>query len=694
MSQQQQQEQEQEEEEEEEEDDDFEDERVTTLLVDFREEEEEEKRVKRRNHGVDEVVVFGKSSSSSSSWNDDDDDDDDDDNNINIKTHRWRGKSPLRDKSSLKHFVEILLRWIKEEGEVERRPRSKKIVLLAGGDGCAGVKLLRVFQLCLGLLRRRRRRKQHLQKTTTTIAMIIEHEKLVPVMKTNGNRQDWLRVRNTHSGGGFDAFEWGCGIIASEKANLGWRAEVKRLAKTFAENSGMTYQEDETALTMVSSSSSHFFRAADDEEEEEEDTRDYFPSVHLRVREQLLEVSNDISNLFRDNREKYRSDDGSNFFVVVESTRERYDDFKRWHYVTSLPTLHGVYLEVVGKADDDKDDDERNLIGYASFHTEQAPPQFENVVDNLNASKVQRFCVVNRLVVNPKFRGKGVKELLLRAGCDLYHAKGIPCRITTSAYTAKVSLDACKLLAFERFKSRKDTGKERSSGKRKIVVNVPTSTQKCKEADDDNDEKKEREVKRDVLRTLNALTPDSCAKLTPKLRETFDALSENDLTYVSGYVISLARLAPQLRKLLADAVLGTRLENLVRKDAQKEIEKLSTSSSFHLSEEEVSARVRFLNAFVSEMNSEKNAARYLGAKDSALAMTRRDVFTAAKRDMSALRIVEEDSNIFADVKRGQRSGWSYIYIGNPVTRRIDGKNFTFDGETNRFISSSNMLECN
>ena len=667
-----------------EEDDDFEDERV--LLVDFREEEEEEKSNKRR---MDEVVVFGKSSSSSSSRNDDDDDDDD-----NIKTHRWRGKSPLRDKSSLKHFVEILLRWIKEEGEVERRPRSKKIVLLAGGDGCAGVKLLRVFQLCLGLLRRRRRRKQHLQKTTTTIAMIIEHEKLVPVMKTNGNRQDWLRVRNTHSGGGFDAFEWGCGIIASEKANLGWRAEVKRLAKTFAENSGMTYQEDETALTMVSSSSSHFFRAADDEEEEEEDTRDYFPSVHLRVREQLLEVSNDISNLFRDNREKYRSDDGSNFFVVVESTRERYDDFKRWHYVTSLPTLHGVYLEVVGKADDDKDDDERNVIGYASFHTEQAPPQFENVVDNLNASKVQRFCVVNRLVVNPKFRGKGVKELLLRAGCDLYHAKGIPCRITTSAYTAKVSLDACKLLAFERFKSRKDTGKERSSGKRKIVVNVPTSTQKCKEADDDNDEKKEREVKRDVLRTLNALTPDSCAKLTPKLRETFDALSENDLTYVSGYVISLARLAPQLRKLLADAVLGTRLENLVRKDAQKEIEKLSTSSSFHLSEEEVSARVRFLNAFVSEMNSEKNAARYLGAKDSALAMTRQDVFTAAKRDMSALRIVEEDSNIFAEVKRGQRSGWSYIYIGNPVTRRIDGKNFTFDGETNRFISSSNMLECN
>ena len=195
-------------------------------------------------------------------------------------------------------------------------------------------------------------------------------------------------------------------------------------------------------------------------------------------------------------------------------------------------------------------------------------------------------------------------------------------------------------------------------------MNVPTSIKMQRSRR--RQRREEGEKSRGVLRTLNALTPDSC-KAHAKASKP-DALSENDLTYVSGYVISLARLAPQLRKLLADAVLGTRLENLVRKDAQKEIEKLSTSSSFHLSEEEVSARVRFLNAFVSEMNSEKNAARYLGAKDSALAMTRRDVFTAAKRDMSALRIVEEDSNIFADVKRGQRSGWSYIYIGNPVTK--------------------------
>ena len=344
--------------------------------------------------------------------------------------------------------------------------------------------------------------------------------------------------------------------------------------------------------------------------------------------------------------------------------------------------MHGVYLEVV-KANDD----ENLIIGYASFHTEQAPPQFENVVDTLNASKVQRFCVVNRLVVNPKFRGKGVKELLLRAGCDLYHMKGIPCRITTSAYTAKVSLDMCGLLAFERFKSRKDTGKERSSGKRKIIVNVSPAQESDDENSDDFESKKE--VKRDILRTLNALTPDSSAKLTPKLRQTFDVLSEDDKTSVSGYIISLARLAPQYRKLLADAVLGTRLESIVRKDAQKEIEKLSTSSYF-LSEEEVSARMRFLNSFVDEMNFKKGSTRYLGAKDSALAMTRQDVFTSAKQDMKTLRIVDEDSsdsiNNNANVKRGQRSGWSYVYIGTPFTRRYDGHKFTFDTETNRFCS--------
>ena len=621
---------------------------TTTLAIDFteeeeEEEEEEEKRWRKaigKDFDDDEVVLKVVKMCGGDSKREHD---------KNTYYYAWKGKSPLRDASSLKHFAEILL------GEDQKHHST--IALLLGGKGCQGAKILRAFQLYLGLAASKRRGAR-------TITMSIERKNIVPAQRTNGNRHDWLRVKHTNG-----SFEWGSDIIEDTER---WQREVRRLAKTIAESvDGITFREDEEMMTMTCTSSS-----SSQLKDEEECFR--FPSVQLRIKEQLREVSDDIAKLFREKRERYRND----AFVVVESTRERYEGFKKWHYVESLPTMHGVYLEVV-KANDD----ENLIIGYASFHTEQAPPQFENVVDTLNASKVQRFCVVNRLVVNPKFRGKGVKELLLRAGCDLYHMKGIPCRITTSAYTAKVSLDMCGLLAFERFKSRKDTGKERSSGKRKIIVNVPPAQESDDENSDDFESKKE--VKRDILRTLNALTPDSSAKLTPKLRQTFDVLSEDDKTSVSGYIISLARLAPQYRKLLADAVLGTRLESIVRKDAQKEIEKLSTSSYF-LSEEEVSARMRFLNSFVDEMNFKKGSTRYLGAKDSALAMTRQDVFTSAKQDMKTLRIVDEDSsdsiNNNANVKRGQRSGWSYVYIGTPFTRRYDGHKFTFDTETNRFCS--------
>ena len=634
--------------------------RTTTLAVDFteeeeEEEEEEEKRWRKATTTTRKLCIFfGRR-----------DDANDDDEVVkvvkmcggdskrerdNTYYYAWKGKSPLRDASSLKHFAEILL------GEDQKQYST--IALLCGGVGCQGAKMMRAFQLFLGLAASKRRGAR-------TITMSIERKNIVPAQRTNGNRHDWLRVKHTNG-----SFEWGSGIIEDAER---WQREVRRLAKTIAGSvDGITFREDEETMTMTCTSSS-----SSQLKDEEECFR--FPSVQLRIKEQLREVSDDIAKLFREKRERYRND----AFIVVESTRERYEGFKKWHYVESLPTMHGVYLEVV-KANDD----ENLIIGYASFHTEQAPPQFENVVDTLNASKVQRFCVVNRLVVNPKFRGKGVKELLLRAGCDLYHMKGIPCRITTSAYSAKVSLDMCGLLAFERFKSMKDTGKERSSGKRKIIVNVPPAQKSDDENSDDFESKKE--VKRDILRTLNALTPDSSAKLTPKLRQTFDVLSEDDKTSVSGYIISLARLAPQYRKLLADAVLGTRLESIVRKDAQKEIEKLLSTSSYFLSEEEVSARMRFLNSFVDEMNFKKGSTRYLGAKDSALAMTRQDVFTSAKQDMKTLRIVDEDSsdsiNNNANVKRGQRSGWSYVYIGTPFTRRYDGHKFTFDTETNRFCS--------
>ena len=587
--------------------------RTTTLAVDFTEEEEEEEEEKRWRKATTTTtrklcIFFGRRDDA----NDDDDEvvkvvkmcgGDSKRERDNTYYYAWKGKSPLRDASSLKHFAEILL------GEDQKQYST--IALLCGGVGCQGAKMMRAFQLFLGLAASKRRGAR-------TITMSIERKNIVPAQRTNGNRHDCLRVKHTNG-----SFEWGSGIIEDAER---WQREVRRLAKTIAGSvDGITFREDEETMTMTCTSSS-----SSQLKDEEECFR--FPSVQLRIKEQLREVSDDIAKLFREKRERYRND----AFIVVESTRERYEGFKKWHYVESLPTMHGVYLEVV-KANDD----ENLIIGYASFHTEQAPPQFENVVDTLNASKVQRFCVVNRLVVNPKFRGKGVKELLLRAGCDLYHMKGIPCRITTSAYSAKVSLDMCGLLAFERFKSMKDTGKERSSGKRKIIVNVPPAQKSDDENSDDFESKKE--VKRDILRTLNALTPDSSAKLTPKLRQTFDVLSEDDKTSVSGYIISLARLAPQYRKLLADAVLGTRLESIVRKDAQKEIEKLLSTSSYFLSEEEVSARMRFLNSFVDAMNFKKGSTRYLGAKDSALAMTRQDVFTSAKQDMKTLRIVDEDS---------------------------------------------------
>ena len=255
--------------------------------------------------------------------------------------------------------------------------------------------------------------------------MSIERKNIVPAQRTNGNRHDWLRVKHTNG-----SFEWGSDIIEDAER---WQREVRRLAKTIAESvDGITFREDEETMTMTCTSSS-----SSQLKDEEECFR--FPSVQLRIKEQLQEVSDDIAKLFREKRERYRND----AFVVVESTRERYEGFKKWHYVESLPTMHGVYLEVV-KANDD----ENLIIGYASFHTEQAPPQFENVVDTLNASKVQRFCVVNRLVVNPKFRGKGVKELLLRAGCDLYHMKGIPCRITTSGVFSESKLRHVRTTCF------------------------------------------------------------------------------------------------------------------------------------------------------------------------------------------------------------------------------------------------------
>ena len=93
--------------------------------------------------------------------------------------YAWKGKSPLRDASSLKHFAEILL------GEDQKHHST--IALLCGGVGCQGAKMVRAFQLYLGLAASKRRGAR-------TITMSIERKNIVPAQRTNGNRHDWLRV--------------------------------------------------------------------------------------------------------------------------------------------------------------------------------------------------------------------------------------------------------------------------------------------------------------------------------------------------------------------------------------------------------------------------------------------------------------------------------------------------------------------
>ena len=85
---------------------------------------------------------------------------------------KWKGKTPLRDKSSLRHFLDTIA--------AEKR-RRKEIVLLCGGEGCKGVNILRAFQLFLGLSSR--------CLWTTRVTMRVAHKTLIPVVKTNGNRR-------------------------------------------------------------------------------------------------------------------------------------------------------------------------------------------------------------------------------------------------------------------------------------------------------------------------------------------------------------------------------------------------------------------------------------------------------------------------------------------------------------------------
>ena len=312
-------------------------------------------------------------------------------------------------------------------------------------------------------------------------------------------------------------------------------------------------------------------------------------------------------------------------------------------------------------------------IGYVSFHTEEGPEQYKNVTRSSTFySTAQQFCVVNRLIVNPDFISQGVKEVLLRAGCNAYHRIGIPCRIKTSSYSAKISLEKCPLLVFEKIKCRRDTGKEKkSNGGRKTIVNVPAVGVQ----DYENDDNDVFVSKKAILRWLNSLSPDTFDKLEPKLKKAFNEIGAEDLAAIAGFVLKIAR--SQFRKILADVVRGTKLEIHVKALASGSI-----SNSFDR---------RFTLAFLDELERTRDRTE-LKPHERALAMKRQEVHEIARAEFKNLRIIEEDDGKIEaasrSVKRGDRAGWSFIYVGSPLI--CGSKSFTFNRETNSLIVSKNF----
>ena len=63
--------------------------------------------------------------------------------------------------------------------------------------------------------------------------------------------------------------------------------------------------------------------------------------------------------------------------------------------------------------------------------------------------RVVEVAMVDRLVVLPEARGKGAKEVLLRALGDAYHSLGFPMRLRTASEKVAGSLSRCPLLCLE-----------------------------------------------------------------------------------------------------------------------------------------------------------------------------------------------------------------------------------------------------
>jgi hypothetical protein len=578
----------------------------------------------------------------------------------NENVYRWKG-NPLENRKSFVRFCSALSR---EKLPIiillrERRYKTKTMKEL--------IRFMEVYA--------------HLSNEGIRCAVVIanDDEKKIEEsssIKRNNERHRLYRWR------GNDGFMFGCSAKAVHDS---WGEEMRRLYKKVTEFvDGEYYERDETCVMLLNNNMNM-----------KKTNIELYQNICLDVPEQLQEVSQDIVNLIRSRikeRDNDNYDDNNACYKVAISTRERFDMFKQWHYVETLPSLYGVYLEIqIGNELD------TTPIAYISFHTEEAPPNFKCVASSVDMSVAQEFAVVDRLVVNPEYRKKGLKELLLKIGCDAFHERGIPCRIKTSSSSASSALNKCKeILAFEKFKTSKDTGKEKSSGRRMIIVNVPAQ-QSHKASNTSCDKGEGKDMRKDVARWLNALSPDTCDKLTPKIRTIFDNITnDEDRVFVSEFALRLISMSPIFRKLISACVKGTRLECFLRERLAEEIKKLSTTeenAAALLSEEERSARKRFLCAFLENINDigdssySLSSSSFLFTKENACALSRQQVFDEFKQELKNIRIVDEDKSLasHAAVKRGQRAGWSFFYVGSPLIRRDDKRKFMFDSSSNAFI---------
>ena len=189
-----------------------------------------------------------------------------------------------------------------------------------------------------------------------------------------------------------------------------------------------------------------------------------FPPVVLSVVQQLkvlrAEVDASLSRLppawLRPRADCGEPGDGSAAAVRVElvpSTAARYAEggYSQHHYVPELPSAHAAAYELRlvpaddGDADADADADTR--VGYISILAEgsQEPTRlFPTAVAHRELCAAQ----VERLVVLPPWRGRGAKEVLLRA-CGGFARSGYPVRVKTRSEAVQAVFMRCSLLAYE-----------------------------------------------------------------------------------------------------------------------------------------------------------------------------------------------------------------------------------------------------